>query len=99
MSDLVFDGSKVEEAISSAKVIEDSLQTTHEKCTAIVQYVNSAKWSGKSRDAFLTYMEIIEQYHADVNKNYKKQKKALKNLKSYSGDFEESSISREVKNL
>ncbi|EUJ47065.1 WXG100 family type VII secretion target [Listeria fleischmannii] len=99
MSDLFFDGSKVEEAISSAKLIEDSLQTTHKKCTSIVQYVNGAKWSGKSRDAFLTYMEIIEQYHADINKNYKKQKKALENLKDYSGDFEESSISTEVKNL
>lgn len=44
-------------------------------------------------------MELIEKYHADVKKNYKKQKKALTALEDYVEDFENTSYSKDVKRL
>ncbi|MBF2476206.1 WXG100 family type VII secretion target [Listeria seeligeri] len=99
MGDLKIDADKVAEAKASAKIVEKSLETTHEKCKAVISYVEGASWSGKSRDAFLTFMELIEQYHADVKKNYKKQKKALNALDDYVKDFEETSYAKDVKKL
>lgn len=99
MGNVKINASKVADAKKSAKVIEESLGTTHEKCKAVISYVEGASWSGKSRDAFLTFMELIEQYHADVKTNYKKQKKALKALDDYVKDFEETSYAKEVRKL
>ncbi|MBC1614474.1 hypothetical protein HB937_14215 [Listeria welshimeri] len=87
MGNLKIDAEKVAEAKKSAAIVEESLKTTHDS------------WSGKSRDAFLTFMELIEQYHADVKKNYKKQKKALKALEEYVEEFENTSYSKDVRNL
>ncbi|MBC1487313.1 WXG100 family type VII secretion target [Listeria seeligeri] len=99
MGNLKIDANKVAEAKASAKIVGESLDATHKKCKAVISYVEGASWSGKSRDAFLTFMEIIEQYHADVKKNYKKQKKALNALDDYVKDFEDTSYAKDVKNL
>ncbi|EUJ33939.1 hypothetical protein MFLO_01935 [Listeria floridensis FSL S10-1187] len=99
MADVKISAEKVETAKQQAKIVEDALSSTHKKCKAIISYASSAKWDGKARDAFLTYMELIEKYHAEVKKEFKKQSKALKNLNGYLADFEDTSEVREVKNL
>ncbi|MBC1742040.1 WXG100 family type VII secretion target [Listeria welshimeri] len=99
MGNLKIDAEKVAEAKKSAAIVEESLKTTYDKCKSVISYVEGASWSGKSRDAFLTFMELIEQYHADVKKNYKKQKKALKALEEYVEEFENTSYSKDVRNL
>ncbi|WP_099223946.1 WXG100 family type VII secretion target [Listeria costaricensis] len=99
MSKVKIDAGKVADAKTSAKQVEDSLEATHTKCKKLVKYVKDAKWKGKSRDAFLTYIELIEQYHEDVQKAYKKQRKALKNLDGYITDFKDGKEAEEVRRL
>lgn len=99
MANLKINAAKVEEARSSAKKIEQSLAETHARCEKLISYASSCSWKGKTKQAFLSYLEIIEKYHADVKKKYKKQSKALKNLEKNIADFEDENICREVKNI
>lgn len=99
MGDVKIDGGKVNEAKAAAKALEQSINRTYDQCEQLISYVNSAKWSGKSRDAFLTYLEIIQKYHRDMKTAVAKQTKALNNLDGYFDDFLQDSSVREVRNL
>jgi len=99
MSEVKIDGGKVNEAKAAAKVLEQSINLTYDQCEQLISYVNSAKWSGKSRDAFLTYLEIIQKYHRDMKTAVAKQTKALNNLDGYFDDFLQDGSVREVRNL
>jgi len=99
MGDVKIDGGKVNEAKAAAKALEQSINRTYDQCEQLISYVNSAKWSGKSRDAFLTYLEIIQKYHRDMKTAVPKQTKALNNLDGYFDDFLQDSSVREVRNL
>lgn len=90
---------KVNQAKAAAKALEQSVDKTYEHCEQLISYVQSAEWSGKSRDSFLTYMEIIQQYHQDMKSAVEKQTKALNNLDGYVDDFLQDSSVREVRNL
>ncbi|MGE6260577.1 WXG100 family type VII secretion target [Heyndrickxia sporothermodurans] len=92
-------GDKVNEAKAAAKALEQSVKTSHEKCEQLISYLHSAKWSGKSRDAFLSYIEIIQKYHKDLSSAVAKQTKALNNLDGYYNDFLQDSSVKEVRNL
>lgn len=100
MGNVKIDAAKVAEAKKIGCHSGKKAQNQHiKKCKSVISYVEGASWSGKSRDAFLTFMELIEKYHADVKKNYKKQKKALTALEDYVEDFENTSYSKDVKRL
>ncbi|WP_066390720.1 WXG100 family type VII secretion target [Neobacillus mesonae] len=99
MGNVKIDGDKVNEAKSAAKALEQSIDQTYEQCEQLIAYVHSAKWSGKSRDAFLSYLEIIHKYHKDMKSAVKKQTKALNNYNGYVGDFLRDSSVAEVRNL
>ena len=99
MGSVKIDGDKVNEAKIAAKAIELSVGKTYESCGKLINYVYSAKWSGKSRDNFLTYMEIIQQYHEDLQFAVEKQTKALNNLDKYIGDYNRDSSVKEVRNI
>lgn len=90
---------KVNEAKAAAKALEQSVKTTYEKCEQLISYLHSAKWSGKSRDAFLSYIEIIQKYHKDLSAAVAKQTKALNNLDGYYNDFLQDPSVKEVRNL
>lgn len=92
-------GDKVNDAKTAARTLEQSLKTTYDRCEELSSYVHSAKWSGKSRDAFLTYIDIIQQYHKDLVTVAAKQTKALNNLDGYIDDFNKDSSVKEVRNL
>lgn len=92
-------GDKLKEAKAAAKALEQSVTTAYESCDQLISYLNSAKWSGKSRDTFLTYIEIIQQYHQDMKSALEKQTKALNNLEGYFDDFLKDGSVREVRNL
>jgi hypothetical protein len=93
------DGDKVNEAKAAAKALEQSIEQTYESCEQLISYLHSAKWSGKSRDSFLSYLEIIQKYHYDMKSAVAKQTKALNNLDGYVDDFLQDGSVREVKNL
>lgn len=92
-------GEKAYEAKMAAKALEQSVKNTFESCEQLISYIHSAKWSGKARDTFLTYLEIIQQYHKDMESALAKQTKALNNLEGYFNDFLHDGSVREVRNL
>lgn len=99
MGSVKIDGSKVNEAKVAAKTIETSVGKTYDSCEKLISYIHSAKWSGSSRDSFLTYIEIIQKYHKDLKSAVAKQTKALNNLEGYVDDFQRDSAVKEVRNL
>ncbi|MEI3614258.1 hypothetical protein [Pseudogracilibacillus sp. SO30301A] len=60
MNDVVIDQSKLEEAKQLAVKVENSVRRIHMYCETLVSTVASSSWKGKSSDAFLSYIEIIE---------------------------------------
>ncbi|EIT83777.1 hypothetical protein A374_18846 [Fictibacillus macauensis ZFHKF-1] len=92
-------GEQVKIAADASKELETSLHFTLEKCNEIVSYIHSAKWEGHARDAFLTYLELLMQFHKDLAKATKLQTKAVNNLQHYIANFLEDASVREVKNL
>lgn len=99
MGKVKIDGHKVNEAKIAAKEIVKSVETTYDSCEKLISYVHAAKWSGKSRDSFISYMEIIQAYHKDLKSAVAKQTKALNNLDGYMDDYQRDSAVREVRNL
>ncbi|MEH7118624.1 WXG100 family type VII secretion target [Neobacillus vireti] len=99
MGNVRIDGDKVNEAKAAAEALEQSIERTYDQCEQLISYLHTAEWSGKSRDAFLTYLEIIQKYHHDMKCAVAKQTKALTNLEDYFGDFLQDSSVREVRNL
>lgn len=90
---------KVNEAKAAAKELEQSIKKTYHTCDQMIAYIHSADWSGKARDAFLSYIEIIKKYHKDMINAVEKQTKALNNLEGYMDDFLQDSLVKEVRSL
>lgn len=90
---------RVNEAKIAAEALEQSIKTTYASCEQLISYIHSAEWSGKARDAFLSYIEIIQKYHKDMVHAVEKQTKALNNLEGYMNDFLQDPSVKEVKNL
>ena len=99
MGNVRIDGDQVNEAKAAARALEQSIEKTYDQCEQLISYLHAAEWSGKSRDAFLTYLEIIQKYHHDMKSAVAKQTKALNNLEGYFDDFLQDPSVREVRNL
>ncbi|KGL46534.1 hypothetical protein BMT55_14735 [Listeria newyorkensis] len=92
-------GDNVGEAKKIANDIDKALKTSYDDATKLKDYVNSVTWKGKSKKAFVAYLDIIVQYHKDVKSAMKEQTKALENLENYIEAYDSESKVREVKNL
>ncbi|QTN00541.1 hypothetical protein ERJ70_15300 [Sediminibacillus dalangtanensis] len=99
MGEVRIDGNRLNEARAAARTLESTIDSTYEQCEQLISFVHSAKWSGKSRDSFLSYLEIISQYHKDLKSAAALQTKALNNLHRYIDDFRNDSSVKEVRNL
>ncbi|PEM57210.1 WXG100 family type VII secretion target [Bacillus pseudomycoides] len=73
-------GSEVLSAISYAEQIEKGVKDSLEQVKALQSYVTGTRWSGKTRDAFLCYLELLIQYNSEVADTLEGQTKALKEL-------------------
>lgn len=91
--------SNVAEAKKAAKDLEKSIDTTYNTCETLTSYALSASWEGKTRDSFITYMEILKQYHHEMLTTIQKQTKALNNLETYTNDFRQDNSVKAVRNL
>ncbi|MFU0791782.1 MAG: WXG100 family type VII secretion target [Virgibacillus proomii] len=99
MGDVKIDVDRLNEARVAARSMENAIRASYDQCEELLSYVQSAKWSGKSRDSFLSYLEIIAQYHKDLKEAAVLQTKALRNLSDYINDFSKDSAVKEVRNL
>ena len=70
-----------------ATELEKSIKLSYQYCLALKSMVNSASWKGEARDQFLTYIELIEQYHEEIKEVIPLQTEALKNIEKYRNDF------------
>jgi len=93
------DHNELNAARAAAKGIQDCLERTHAKCQTLQSYVEGAEWSGKNRDAFYSYLNILKQFHNDLHDISKKQVKALNNLLDYFNDFHSDGEVKKVRNL
>ena len=87
MEDVVINGNKLSEAKQLASRIERNVKRTHMYAETLISTVVSSEWKGESRDAFLSYIEIIEQYHAELTESVKLQTKSIRNLENYINEF------------
>lgn len=99
MDDVVIDQSKLEEAKQLASKVENSVKRTHMYCETLVSTVASSTWKGESKDAFLSYIEIIEQYHAELSEAVKLQTTAMNNLESYIAEFPQDNRVKRMKSI
>jgi len=91
--------SALDEVISAAEDIKHCLSVTYAHSQVLQNFVASAEWSGKHRDAFYSYLEILCKYHGKLYSISKKQVEALTNLKQYFNDFHAHTNVKQVRNL
>ncbi|EIT87213.1 hypothetical protein A374_01409 [Fictibacillus macauensis ZFHKF-1] len=99
MQSTTIDGEKLSSAIKHADKVEASIKESLKTCKDLIAYAKQAQWRGDTRDAFLTYVEILYQYHADFAEASEKQTKALKQLKDNIGKFPENPYVKEVNSI
>lgn len=99
MGNVKIEMDKASDAREAAARLHKVITETHTSCTKLLSYIEGAKWSGKTRDSFISYLEIIEKYHKDLDKALSKQVKALENLEGYISDYQNDGKVREVRNL
>jgi uncharacterized protein YukE len=99
MGKVEINDSDLQQAIHYSKAIQEALHTSYTKSNDLKSYVKSAKWSGSTRRAFEAYLDLITQYHKDMNSIMKKHTKALENLNTYMKNFEDSADVRKVRKL
>ena len=94
MADLKIKYKDLETAIQLSKEINQELTNSYQTVTQLKSYLQSAKWSGKTKVAFESY--IIHKYHKDLRSIMEEHEKAVTSLKnsidSYNGSSEVSSI-------
>lgn len=99
MTDVLIDKDKLNDAKQDANSIKNSVKRTEQYCETLLSITSSSSWKGKSKDAFLTYLEIIVQYHHDLSEAVDLQKEALQNLEQYIGEFPQDSRVSKVRNI
>lgn len=74
-------GSEALNAISYAEQIEKGVKDSLQQAKELQAYVISSHWNGKTRDAFLSYLELLIQFNL-IQKWQKHLKGIRKHLKS-----------------
>ncbi|PEI72630.1 WXG100 family type VII secretion target [Bacillus wiedmannii] len=73
-------GNEISTAISYAEQIEKGVKDSLEQAKALQAQVTCSRWSGKTRDAFVCYLELLIQYNAQIADTLEIQTRALKEL-------------------
>lgn len=99
MSKIEVKGSELTEVIESATTMEKGVSETLAKAKALQTKVESANWKGKAKKSFVAYLDLICQYHEDLHTAVKKQKKAVKSLKTDISAFDDLAEPSKVRGL
>ncbi|MEC3606120.1 WXG100 family type VII secretion target [Bacillus glycinifermentans] len=86
-------------ALSHAKAIEKHVSDSLSQAKELKAFIESGKWSGKTRDAFLSYLELIIDLNADMKDALKENTSALDALEKSISDFSKLSEVKEIQNL
>ncbi|MFP7493407.1 WXG100 family type VII secretion target [Terribacillus saccharophilus] len=93
------DGTELDRAQKAARKLRDSIEKAYGQCEALQQSATVDGWEGKTNASFITYLELIKQYHADLKDAADLQCQALENLTGYRYDFMNDALVKEVRHL
>lgn len=96
---IVIHQSKLATLKEAATTVKTTLSTTLDSCRELISYVESSTWKGKSRDEFLTYIEIIYEHHKSFHEAAEMQVKALNDLQSNIDGFDNLSEAKGLKDV
>ncbi|GAE29510.1 hypothetical protein [Halalkalibacter hemicellulosilyticus] len=97
--DTIIHDRRLQTAQAEARKLERSIDRAYSKCETLHSFVQSANWKGSARDSFLSYLDIIKQYHAELKEAAPLQTQALENIDSYKNNFRHHALVRKVKRL
>ncbi|HEK9100046.1 WXG100 family type VII secretion target [Bacillus pfraonensis] len=80
-------GSEALNAISYAEQIEKGVKDSLQQAKELQAYVISSHWNGKTRDAFLSYLELLIQFNTKMAEALEGHTKALKELDKHIQSF------------
>ncbi len=86
-------------AANKSKSLDTELSDALKQSKSLLKKVQGMKWKGNARDSFISYLDIISQYHDDINENAKKQHKAFSKLNSKIDDYGSDETVVEVKRI
>lgn len=92
-------GDKTIDAITYAQQIENSVKDALRQAKDLQSTVKHSQWNGKTRDAFLCYLELIIKLNVDMVDALEDHTKALKDLDTHIHTFSNTNEVRIIKNL
>ena len=96
MADLKIKYKDLETAIQLSKEINQELTSSYQTVTQLKTYLQSAKWSGKTKVAFESYLDIV---HKDLRSIMEEHEKAVTSLKKSIDNYNSSSEVASIKGL
>lgn len=70
MTDFKMSGENMNQLITDLKTVQQDLNDSYAALTSLKERINSeGAWSGKAKDAFSAYMELVDLYHKSFTDN------------------------------
>lgn len=91
MAELKIIYAELETALQLSKDINKELASSYQTVGELRSYLESAAWSGQTKNAFMTYLNLIYQYHNDLIGIMKEHETAVTSLKQSIDDYNSSS--------
>lgn len=98
-ADLKIVYSDLQTAIQLSKDIRKEIGTSYQTVTQLRNYLESAAWSGQTKEAFQVYLALIHQYHKDLKDIMKEHEEVVTNLKKTIDDYNSSAEVGSIKGL
>lgn len=92
-------GSEALNALSYAEQIEQGVKDSLQQARELQAYVISSHWNGKTRNAFLSYLELLIQFNTKMAEALEGHTKALKELDEHIQSFTNHPEVKEIKKL
>lgn len=91
--------SEVTSALTLARSLTNSLRDSSSKAKSLLSKVESSGWKGETKESFVAYLTILQQYHEDIYQTSKKQTKALEAIPTGMAGYEAHGEVGKVKSL
>ncbi|WP_150284635.1 hypothetical protein [Rummeliibacillus sp. TYF-LIM-RU47] len=97
--DVEINGSQLNEAIAQAKVIKRALYDAKASAEGFSSTISGSEWSGRAKDEFSAFLDIIIQYHDDICGAAQKNLESLEKLKKHMDELMQEDIVVEVEGI
>ncbi|MBF0780476.1 MULTISPECIES: WXG100 family type VII secretion target [unclassified Granulicatella] len=99
MADIKIKAFELDRAITLSQDINKELAHSEQTVYSLKKYLASASWSGKTKESFTAYLELIYQYHKELIEIMKEHEKVIQNLRKTIDDYNDSSEVASIKGL